>query len=74
MDLRPCAQEQPDLFGWTAATPEHPRRLHLSHALDKLNKRYGRDTVLIGVAPAMPRYSGAKVAFNRIPDQAEFCE
>jgi DNA polymerase-4 len=74
MDLRPCAEEQPDLFGWTAATPEHPRRLHLSHALDKLNKLYGRDTVLIGVAPAMPRYSGAKVAFNRIPDQAEFCE
>lgn len=74
MDLHPCAEEQPDLFGWTAAAPEHPRRLHLSHALDRLNARYGRDTVLIGIAPAMPRYSGAKVAFNRIPDRAEFCE
>jgi DNA polymerase-4 len=74
MDLRPCGEEQPDLFGWPQATAENARRLHLSRAMDRLNTRFGRDTVLIGVAPAMPRYSGAKVAFNRIPDREEFCE
>jgi DNA polymerase-4 len=73
-ELFPCGEEQPDLFGWTPAKDENPRALRLSRALDGLNARYGRDTVLLGVAPAMPRYSGAKVAFNRIPDRAEFQE
>ncbi len=73
-DLSPCLAEQPDLFGWTPGRAENPQRLQLSRALDRLNARYGRDTVLLGVAPSMPRYSGAKVAFNRIPDRAEFWE
>lgn len=72
--LTPWAEEQPDLFGWTPASAENPGRLRLSQALDRLNARYGRDTVLIGVTPHLPRYSGAKVAFNRIPDLAEFRE
>lgn len=72
--LTPLAEEQPDLFGWTPASEENPRRLQLSAALDRLNARYGRDTVSIGALPGVPRYTGAKVAFNRIPDRAEFLE
>jgi len=74
LGLSPCAEDQPDLFGWTAASAEHPGRLRLSKVLDQLNARYGRDTVLLGIFPELPRYSGAKVAFNRIPDRAEFRE
>jgi DNA polymerase IV len=74
MELVPCAGDQPDLFGWTPATSEDPQRLRLSRAMDRLNARYGRDTVLLGAQPALPRYGGAKVAFNRIPDRAEFQE
>jgi DNA polymerase IV len=74
-ELAPCAEsEQLDLFGWTPAQADNPQRLRLSRALDRLNALYGRDTVLLGVTPALPRYSGAKVAFNRIPDRAEFRE
>ncbi|NJM36362.1 MAG: DUF4113 domain-containing protein, partial [Rhodomicrobium sp.] len=72
--LTPLAEEQPDLFGWTPACEENPRRLQLSAALDRLNARYGRDTVSIGALPGVPPYTGAKVAFNRIPDRAEFRE
>ena len=74
LDLSPCAADQPDLFGWTPAQADNPQRLGLSRALDRLNARFGRDTVQVGVTPALPRYSGAKVAFNRIPDRAEFWE
>ncbi|MFN4282541.1 MAG: hypothetical protein ACK4NA_07870 [Alphaproteobacteria bacterium] len=52
----------------------------LSARLDALNKRYGRDTVSIGALGDKPGeaktldYLGAKVAFTRIPDIAEFVE
>lgn len=52
----------------------------LSAKLDALNKRYGRDTVGFGVLSDKPGggkeldYLGAKVAFTRIPDLAEFVE
>jgi DNA polymerase-4 len=72
--LAPVSEEQPDLFGWTPASDEHAERLKLSDALDRLNARYGRDTVSIGAAARLPRYTGTKVAFNRIPDRAEFRE
>jgi len=72
--LTPVCEEQPDLFGWTPAADEHVERVKLSSALDRLNARYGRDTVSIGAADRLPRYTGTKVAFNRIPDRAEFRE
>lgn len=47
----------------------------LSRVLDKLNHRYGRDTVSLGMLPAQGRsFSGTKVAFTRIPDVEEFLE
>ncbi|MBP6031298.1 MAG: type VI secretion protein ImpB [Sphingobium sp.] len=52
-----------------------PRSLRLSHALDHLNHKFGRDTVLIGMLPSAGRgFSGTKIAFTRIPDREEFLE
>ena len=63
----------PDLFGWTAEAEEDPKRLRLSHALDALNRRFGKDTVTIGTTPDI-KYLGAKIAFTRIPEPEEFVE
>jgi DNA polymerase-4 len=47
----------------------------MSRALDTLNYRYGRDTVLLGMMPEDGRsFSGTKIAFTRIPDREEFLE
>lgn len=48
--------------------------LRLSQALDSLNRRYGKDTVSIGPKAGLPNYIGAKIAFTRIPDEADFWE
>lgn len=54
---------------------ERARSEHLSHAMDKINHRYGRDSVALGMLPSQGRsFSGTKVAFTRIPDMAEFLE
>jgi DNA polymerase IV len=72
-DLKPTAEMQPDLFGWTADAEERPERLRLSLAIDRLNQRFGVDTVAIGPAPqGLAAYMGAKIAFNRIPDRQDF--
>jgi DNA polymerase IV len=65
----------PDLFGMTAAAGANPRHSAVSHAMDKLNQRYGRNTVSIGAQPpALPRDTGTKIAFTRIPELVEFNE
>jgi len=65
----------PDLFGMTAAAGADPRHSAVSHAMDKLNQRYGRNTVSIGVQPpTLPRDTGTKIAFTRIPERVEFNE
>lgn len=50
-------------------------RENLCHALDGLNHRYGQNTVRFGNLPpySLP-YTGAKIAFNRVPDAADFVE
>jgi DNA polymerase-4 len=54
---------------------QRARNERMSHAMDKLNHRYGRDTVLIGMTPSQGRsFSGTKIAFTRIPDIEEFNE
>ncbi|HEY4136083.1 MAG TPA: hypothetical protein VGO34_12810 [Alphaproteobacteria bacterium] len=95
-DLAPLADTTLDLFAQrrdAAAAPlgkvvdlvhapklGDTRRTLLSASLDTLNKRYGRDTVSVGVMSDKPGegkrldYLGAKVAFTRIPDIAEFAE
>ena len=43
--------------------------------MDGLNKKYGRDTVIMGMpAKKLAHYTGTKVAFTRIPDMEEFYE
>ncbi len=58
--------------------PESRRRAkaeQLSRALDVINRRYGRDTVSMGMLPEQGRsFSGTKIAFTRIPDKNEFLE
>ena len=47
----------------------------LSGAMDKLNKRYGIDTIRLGNVPVTQAgYVGTKIAFNRIPEGDEFHE
>lgn len=47
----------------------------LSQALDKINHRFGRDSVLVGLLPSQGKvFSGTKIAFTRIPDAEEFLE
>ncbi len=69
---------QPDLFD----TPIAPVKIRdpirtnsLSRALDHINHRFGRDSVLVGMLPSSGRsFSGTKIAFTRIPDVEEFLE
>ncbi|MBX7146658.1 MAG: impB/mucB/samB family protein [Alphaproteobacteria bacterium] len=47
----------------------------ISKALDKINHRFGRDSILIGMLPSQGKsFSGSKIAFTRIPDREEFQE
>jgi DNA polymerase-4 len=51
------------------------RQEGLSRLMDKLNARYGRDTVLQGVVPRhVNHFTGTKIAFTRIPEAEEFLE
>ena len=62
-----------DINGVT--TRQRSKWERMSKALDKLNHRYGRDTVSLGMLPAEGRsFSGTKIAFTRIPDSEEFLE
>ena len=70
-------QQQMELFVEKRAVQVVPEemRQRLSAAIDDLNKRFGRDTVAMGLLPKSARgFSGTKVAFTRIPDKAEFHE
>ncbi len=59
-----------------ALTPEaRARRERLSAAMDDVNRRFGRDAVTIGLMPgAGSSFTGTKVAFNRVPERADFEE
>jgi DNA polymerase-4 len=47
----------------------------LDKALDRLNQKYGAETVRIGLSPKTNAgFVGTKISFNRIPDMAEFAE
>jgi hypothetical protein len=43
--------------------------------MDKINQRFGRDGILIGMTPSQARsFSGSKIAFTRIPNVNELLE
>lgn len=47
----------------------------LSQAMDNLNKKYGANTVNLGLRPKTEAgFLGTKIAFSRIPEQEEFWE
>lgn len=47
----------------------------MSQALDKINQKYGRDSILIGSPREQNKvFTGTKIAFTRIPDKEEFRE
>jgi len=68
---------QADLFAGLPDTNLAAREKseRLSRAMDKINHRFGRDSVLIGMTPSQGKsFSGSKIAFTRIPDVEEFLE
>ena len=51
------------------------KRNLISKTMDKINSRFGRDSITIGTSPnEISPFSGTKVAFTRIPDIKEFHE
>jgi len=72
-DLLPASQLQPELF--EDGGEQQQKGEHLSHVMDKLNQRYGKDTVTFAHFLGKPsQFTGTKVAFNRIPEREEFEE
>ncbi len=73
--LCPADKVTPDLFAAVEAPKSNAHGVNLYSAVDRINKKYGQDTVALGVLPGqIAKYVGAKIAFNRIPDLAEFDE
>ncbi|MGH8047311.1 MAG: DNA polymerase Y family protein, partial [Chthoniobacterales bacterium] len=60
--LRPAGAHTPDLFNHA------PRRVPLNEGLDRLNKRYGYDTVFFGGAFGAQDAAPMRIAFGYIPD------
>ncbi len=68
-DLKVGDLFSPDLTG----RPTSKERL--CHAVDGLNRRFGKDTVRFGRLPLhQVPFTGAKIAFSRVPDIADFYE
>jgi DNA polymerase-4 len=72
--LVPVAQYVPDLFDPRPSGQTSPRE-GLCRMIDTLNLRFGQDTVRFGPLPRhhVP-YTGAKIAFGRIPVWEDFME
>ncbi len=68
---------QPELFDRLpdSHAQRRERAERASRAMDAINHRFGRDSVLQGMLPSQGKsFSGTKVAFTRIPDVEEFLE
>lgn len=77
-EIEPANHEQLALFDRddiNHAMAREARRLRLSQAMDKANARFGRNAVTLGplLGGRIDRV-GAKIAFHRIPEIAEFHE
>src|SRR5271154_4637964 len=76
-DLAAATDLQADLF---ASLPDvdltaRSKSERLSRAMDTINHRFGRDSILVGMTPSQGQsFSGTKIAFTRIPDEDEFLE
>lgn len=77
LGLEKPGAEQGDLFDAAAprAAQTRVRDEKISAAIDSLNQKFGRDTVLVGMTASQNKgFTGTKVAFTRIPDMEEFLE
>lgn len=76
--LLPLAEHIPDLFDAdrpVAPGSRGPGGAALFGAIDALNQRFGQDTIRIGqLPPHHVPYTGAKIAFGRIPMAEDFRE
>jgi DNA polymerase-4 len=71
--LQPISARQLDIFNTSQDEAHTQRSEKLSHIMDGLNQKFGRDTVLLGQAPKqVAQYTGTKIAFTRIPTKEEF--
>lgn len=71
-NIQPDFFDDNDIMKESKLVKKHEK---VSFAMDKLNSRFGRDTVVMGFRPdTSTQFSGTKVAFNRIPDIQEFHE
>jgi DNA polymerase-4 len=66
LGLVPAIHHQPDLFA------SNPRHLRLSLLIDRINRRYGRNTIGFGHVPAQVRQFNGHAAFQRVPESWEF--
>ena len=74
------AVEQPDLFDQKKTAKElsaeqKEKRKRLSAAMDAITREFGRDAVTTGIIPGEgSSFTGTKIAFNRVPETADFDE
>ena len=75
-NLKKKSELQPDLFTTEHQQQHLTKRFEsLSKAMDKINSRFGRDSIALGNIPSqIQSFSGTKIAFTRIPDKKEFNE
>ena len=67
------SQHTADLFEERISSGETNQREELCAAVDALNQKFGQDTIIYGEKPkTITKYSGAKIAFGRIPLKQEF--
>ncbi len=72
-DLVPLDAERRDLFDVATAFDARWRWERLSVLADLPHARYGRDMLSLGPLVEPPDgYAGAKIAFNRIPEEGDF--
>lgn len=74
-----CRKEEitPDLFDTASKAWQkiQAKRDALTQAMDKINRRFGADSVQLGVVPStQASFVGTKISFTRIPEMAEFKE
>jgi len=71
--LHPVEARMEDLF--IKRQNGHTRGETLWHAVDKLGKKFGKNTISLGSQRNLSlQYLGAKIAFTRVPDMEEFKE
>ncbi len=69
-ELEECSSQQYEFF--TDHSREKGKKV--SHVLDLINQKYGKDSISLGALPDHDAFSGTKIAFDRIPDKEEFLE